>query len=119
MPTYQIYRIQTFDEGSNSYITARDQRWVTRLDSEFNNLQEAREYIEEKSRQHTDLPIFLDTHRKTILNDPNACSLEDFIEKFLFTEDKYLKYRRFFIGKPPLKLIQKALEADGIRCMKI
>lgn len=96
----QVFRIDTYDSRGNSHCVNRDENWIVRRDQAFATEHEAKEYVKRSSRALTEMSRF---------------SLEpDFAEEFCFTNARYLKYRRLFIGYPPLQAIRKALESDGI-----
>lgn len=116
--TTEVYKIQIFNEGSNAYGVARDERWELKLDTTFDNLVEAKEYIRQQSRQSTNLCNFLQQLRETKEEDRKITEVQ-FIDDFCFNDDKYLKYRRFFIGQPDTKLLFKELKNDGIVVKKI
>ena len=104
---YPVYRLRTLGMGSNAYGVARNEQWRFEKDKRFYNLAEAQQYIIEQSRLHTELPRFL--------VDVSHVDKNDFIWQFCFSNDMYLKYRRFFLGYPPVKEIEKVLKADGIQ----
>ena len=106
---YKIYCIYTFQNSDNSYTVSRDENWVPRLVTNLLTLAEAKQYVIEKSRLVTDLPLFL-------VNMDNS-KKDAFIEQFCFDDDKYLKYRRFFIGYPPIDKIKDALKKDGVKIL--
>jgi len=107
--SYQIYKISTYSIPDNSYKINRDENWIiTKVDIHPNSLEEAKNYVIEQSIIFSDLAIF--THNIQDVNDKNK-----FINEFCFTNDVYLKYRRFFIGYPPIKLIKNALIRDGVQ----
>lgn len=104
---YPVYRLRTLGMGSNAYGVARDEQWRFEKDKRFYKLDEAHQYIIEQSRLHTELPRFL--------VDVSDVDKNDFIWQFCFGNDMYLKYRRFFLGYPPVKEMEKVLKADGIQ----
>jgi hypothetical protein len=122
---YQTYRIDTFSEGSNAYITARTERWELVKDESFEDEVQAKSYVVEQSRRHTILPNFLLQNRDSRNEKINpGCkgeemSEEDLIDAFCFSDSKYLKHRRFFVGKPNIKEIFSALKKDGVVATKI
>lgn len=108
---YQVYRIMAFAVPNNSHKINRDENWEVKKDKAFTTEAEAKQYIIEQSVQKTDLLLFC-----------QSCSPEKkeaFKEEFCFTNDTYLRYRRFFLGYPPTKEIRKALEKDGVRVIKV
>jgi len=114
-----VYRIKVYSEGSNSHSTARDERWeVIKHDEEYECLPNAKVAIINLSRQHTELPNFIQSWKETKIED-RAVTLEDLIDGFCFSDDKYLKYRRFFIGVPLIRQIQQQLRTEGINVIRL
>lgn len=113
---FSIYRIQVFNEGSNSHGVSRQERWETvSHTNECKSIEKAREYVRVYSRQYTVLNQFLLQWRETKPCDREIQSEKEVIDQFCFDNDLYLKYRRLFIGVPPITLIQRSLRSDGIR----
>jgi hypothetical protein len=104
---FLVYRLRTLGMGTNAYGVARDEQWRFEKDKKFDDPNEAQQYIIEQSRLHTELPRFL--------VDVSDVDKNDFIWQFCFSNDVYLKYRRFFLGKPPVLQMEKALKTDGIQ----
>jgi len=115
---HSIYKIRTYSEGSNSYGVSRAERWVVEVDCECKELQEAKDYVKSKSREFTILPNVLQSWRETKPEHQTIKTEDELIEKFCFTDDQQLKHRRFFIGKPDLEAIQKALINDGVQIIQ-
>jgi len=112
-----LYRIQVFDEGSNSFTTARSSRWVLSADAKFDTIDEAKAYIIAKSYAHTDLPLFLQQWRES--PEPKR-TREQVINAYLFDNPQYLKHRRFFLNNTPqFKVLQEELANIGIKMEKI
>jgi hypothetical protein len=114
---YPVYRIYVFSEGSNSYSTARAERWEVKPDCSFESLESARDYIRAESRKHTELPRFLLQLRESLKLSSEGDTeqiIEQFIDQFCFESELYAKYRRFFIGKPPLGMIKRSLNSVGV-----
>lgn len=113
---FDIYRIHVYGEGSNAYTTARSERWQVKLDCTFDNEQDAKNYVISQSRQHTDLPLHLQSWRES---KDSSRTEEEVIESYLFNNPLYAKHRRFFINyKPTLKDIQSWLKEEGIQVIK-
>jgi hypothetical protein len=104
-----VYRIDAFDFGNNSHMTDRRESWTLKVDQEFDTLEDAKDYVRQKSRSHTSLPNFL------VGLSPDK-KIEA-IEEFCFT-DKYLFHQRFFINKPSMASLKKAVEAQGSSFVK-
>jgi hypothetical protein len=106
----EVYKIDVYPANNNSFRVDREESWILKKDKVFNDLKSAKQYIIDKSRIHTDLNLFLVDIRDEITK-------EHFVEEFCF-DSKYLKHQRYFIGKPDIKLIQRALEDDGVQFIK-
>lgn len=104
---YQVYKIEKFDAKSNGYsIGIREENWAEKFDCEFDNLEEAKQYVIVKNRQQSDLPLFLIT-----LSDSEK---KEFIEKFCFSnEPTWVCKRRYFLGKINKDLVYEGLRSDG------
>jgi len=108
--TFQVFKIDTYDIKGNTYGVGREESWIARKNKSFETEKEAKEYIRKQSLIHTDLINFL-TKGMGILESKEK---EDMIEKFCFTEDRFLLYRRFFLGYVPEKEIRRALKASNL-----
>lgn len=108
----EIYKIVTHNTFNNAYFTNRDETWVIKKDKQFKYEETAKKYIKEMSKQRTDMINFAGE----FLNNKEA--LDEFAEQFCFTNDIYMPYRRFFIGKPNLKKIKESLTKQGINVKK-
>ena len=106
MSKYTVYKIQTFSVPDNQYTTGRIENWNLQHDVDFDNEKEARLYIKEKTREHTDLALFSIRYKDKV-------EKEKFIEEFCFS-DKYIQYQRYFLGEPDVKKIKQALVNQGI-----
>jgi hypothetical protein len=106
---YQVYKIHIFDAKSNGYsVGIREESWISKFDSEFDNLSEVKKYVIQKNIQVSDLPLFL--------IGLSQSAKEKFIEEFCFSENpKWVCKRRYFIGKPNKDLIRQGLEMDNVR----
>ena len=106
---FEIYRIRPSCAPNNEYKINRDEVWnVSRVET-FDILTEAKRFVIEKNRLHSDLVKFEYTLKEE--------QIPDFLERFCFTDDKYLTDRRFFLGYPPIEKIKKALIKDGIKVL--
>ena len=102
---YQVYRLNCFPDQNNRYRINCDESWSIARDNSFSSKEDAEEYIIEKSRLNIHLPLFL-----------HFCSNKDkFSREFCFTDDTYLKYRRYFLNEVPIKELREASEKDGIK----
>jgi hypothetical protein len=104
----RVYRILTFEgtEG-NAYTVNRSEDWMVKMDKCFDSVEEAKAYVKAQSIQHTDLLLFghhlAGQEREAYMND------------FCFDDDRYLRFRRYFLGPPPVQAIKKALQNAGIK----
>lgn len=105
---YPVYRIQTFEVPDNAHKTGRTENWVVQLAQHFETETEAKLFICEKSRSGTFLPNLL-------IDCKTEAVREAFTNEFCFDNDLYLRYRRYFIGFPPLNAIRAQLTRDGIQ----
>ena len=103
-----VYRIDTFPISTNAYGVSRDESWVVHQDKTFQSLEEAKDYVRERSRLKTDLVLFL-----ARTQDP--AEKKRIIDEFCFHNDTYQQHRRFFIERPDITKIAKALHADGVQ----
>ena len=102
-----VYRIQTFTVPKNSHKINRDETWAITKNKSFKTTKQAEYYIREQSIKHTDFLIFA--------QDLSEKERDLFKDEFCFNNDQYLRYRRYFIGPPPLEAIKATLGKDGIR----
>ena len=117
MSAYLIYRIRTSTEGGNSHGIARGEKWQVFQEQEFDSLEEAKIYVRVKSRECTELPLFIQKWKETSEED-RTCTLEQLIDAFCFDDDSsYLRYRRLFIGKPPIEQIKLQLKASSVHIL--
>jgi hypothetical protein len=105
-PVVSVWRIHTYEVPDNAYTVGRRENWVAKPDREFDDLEAAKAYIRGQTRMHT-------TVANHLINLPPS-RREAFLDDFCFTDDRYMKDRRFFIDRPPVKDIQRALERDGV-----
>jgi hypothetical protein len=98
---YYLFKTDTF---GNSHFVNRDETWTVKLRESFPSIEEAETYVINMSKR--DIVRF--------------CSkpTDMFCREFCFTSDKYMKYRTYFIGKPDICKMKKALEEDGVKVIK-
>jgi len=111
--SFPVYRIYTVPSQTNAYTTGRMETWSIKLDQNFSNLLEAREYVINMNRAHSDLPLFL--------VDLKEDQKDEFTEEFCFSE-KYLHHRRFFLTKSTesdRNKIIRSLQDQGIDVIKV
>lgn len=106
-PKIEVYRIDTFSGENNEYGVDRSESWVLSIDSLHDTIEDAKDCVRSKSRVFTDLPLFVADFNTQEEKDSAA-------EEFCFS-DKYLKYQRFFVGKPSIANIKKRLKEEGVR----
>jgi hypothetical protein len=111
---FTVYRIDTYSVGNNKHSIDRGESWIERKDKEFLTEMEAKQYIRERSLIHTELVNFLIKGFKMMEGEEK----ERTINAFCFDDPRYLKYRRFFIGRAPKKEILQALRNDGVTIKK-
>ncbi len=105
-----VYRLDSFDFGNNSHMTDRRESWTLKKDEqEFDTVEEAKDYIRQKSRSHTYLP--------NLLVGLSEADKERTVEEFCFG-DKYLFHQRFFLTRPSMASLKKAVEAQGANFVK-
>ena len=90
-----IYRIDVSSAENNKYGIDRSESWVVKKDRVFETEEEAKEYVREKSRVHTDMVVLMGTHC-----DGEEAKVKA-VNDFCFDDDKYMPYRRFFLHKLP------------------
>jgi hypothetical protein len=114
-----VYRLVVFEEGSNSHGVARSERWELQLVTEtFASLDEAKQFIRDRSCEHTELPNFLQQWKETKPED-RTVTRDHVIEQFCFDDPKYLHKRRYFLGRPDLAAIRKQLHELDITTVTI
>ena len=104
--SFIIYRIDTFDYGSNSLgVGTRTENWYVRFDQMFDDEEEAKEYVRRKNRQVSSLPNWL-------ISIPEA-DRPAFVDTFCFGNDlRWLAERRYFLGKVPERAIREAIRTS-------
>jgi len=108
--TYTVFKIEKFEQGNNSFRTDREENWTLKKDKEFEVVTEARKYVIDKNRIHSDLPNFIvDLHEK---------DKEEAVMKFCFSDD-YEHLRVYFLGKPDINRIKNKLMENGINFRKV
>ena len=119
---FRVLKIDAFPMKSNSHsIGELHENWQLRqLDESFPSLQAAKSYIKCQSWNHTELANY--AMLNNVLKPGKIASEEEkdaFAEKFCFTDDRYLRHRRYFLSHEvkasELKQkMKRALEAAGI-----
>jgi hypothetical protein len=110
VPSFNVYKIDVYPQNNNAFRVDREESWILKNDKSFTTLDEAKDYIVEKSLIHTELS-------RLLVDIQDEHIREEFIQKFCFGTS-YLAYQRFFIDKPDIRAIQKAIEDNGVRFIK-
>jgi len=106
-----VYRINTLDTKTNKYSIGREQHWIVRKDKEFNDEKSAKLYVVEKSKIFTDCIALLGSKSMKL----DQTKKNEYYNDFCFNDEKYLLYRRFFLGYPPINEIKRLLRTNGIQ----
>jgi len=101
-----VYKIVICDTFNNEYFINRDETWSIEKDSEFSSEEDAMLYIITKSMIFTEIKRFLQE-----IPDEKK---DEFIREFLFNDDTYIIYRRFFIGLPDIDKMKRCFTCNGI-----
>ena len=104
---YVVFKLFTVDTFGNSHALNRDESWTLMRDRIFNNLEEAKQYVIDKNRVHSDM-VNLGFNLKDTEKDT-------FYDEFCFTNDKYVHKRRYFLGAPDKKKIIQNLREDNLK----
>ncbi len=110
--SFTIYRIDIVEVEGNHFSLGRDESWTVREDRTFDNEQDAKNYILDRSKIFTDCVLLV---QPLIARGASNEEKQKFYNGFCFDDDTYIKYRRFFIGKPPIEDIKAALKNDGVK----
>lgn len=108
MSKYQVKKINTVAVHGNAYNVDRGEVWGWSTCAVFNSYESAKEFADNKNCELPEYKNLL-PHDKT--------NIDNFTDLFL-NDDKYIKYRRYFVGNPPVDKISLALEKDGIFVLK-
>lgn len=101
---YKVYQITMWDTYGNSHGVNRDETWKYRMLRSFTSETEAINYANK-------LNLNLPDYKNMMPRDKSQ--IDAFANAFL-TDDRYIKYRRFFVGIPPMHEIARCLNADGV-----
>jgi hypothetical protein len=103
---YEVYHLRIFPGEDNRYGVDRSETWQPEPDRKFSTSEEAIEYIYNSTVIHvpefTNLALGLTGEQRVA-----------FAQAFCFDDTRYLKYRRFFLGKPNMKELKATLRAEG------
>lgn len=106
-----VYRIDTIPSQTNEFGVGRVETWTLKLDTRFTRTEEAKEYVRNKNRQHSDLPLFLP--------ELSEEAKEAFVDIFCFSDTEYLHLRRYFLGMPDQGEVMAAVRNQGIQVIKV
>lgn len=109
-PIYTVFKIDKFEHGNNSFRTDREESWIVKKDNEFEDYEEARKYVIDKNRIHSDLPNFI--------VDLQEKEKEEAVCSFCFS-DEYEHLRVYFLGKPDINKIKSKLTESGVTVKKV
>jgi len=106
----EVYKISVHDTYGNKYGVNRDDTWTVAhvVDKSIENPTLALEYVLEKNLS---LPYF---HMLTYLMTQNE--YDEFKSSFM-ENDLYIHHCRWFVGKPPMERILRALRRDGVKVL--
>lgn len=104
---YGVYRIKTSPSGTNAYGVSRTECWHIIFDENFQNEEEAKEYVIKQNLPHaTILP--------SLLIGKNEQDRQEMLNNFCFTPE-YAHHRRYFLGYPDTEVIRKNLWKLGVK----
>ena len=103
-----VYRIKPYPTFGNAYQCNRDETWEVLEDKTFETLEEAKEYIRDVSIKSPYMSIL------PLLHNLKENLKRQVLDDILFNNDRYLTHRRYFIGKPNIKKLTKALTLEGV-----
>lgn len=107
MSSYVVTKLFIVDTFGNSHAINRDESWTLKKDRFFASLEEAKQYVIDKNKIHSDMVRF-GFH----LPDEEK---DAFYQEFCFTNDKYLHQRRYFLGIPDTQKLLQNLRDDNIK----
>ena len=109
--SFEVFRLQVFPCEDNRYGVGRAETLQLQRDKVFATESEAVEHI----------------YNSTVIHVPEFGNLAyglqgeqrvAFAQAFCFDDDRYLKYRRFFLGIPDTKAMGKAYKSEGVRVVQ-
>jgi hypothetical protein len=102
---FQVYYLEKYPITSNAFTISRTEQWEFAKDKSFNTIEEAKEYIKNKTKSLPDFVLYAEGY----IGDKR----NELLEKFCFTDDFLLK-NRFFLEPCKDKIIVK-LQHEGIK----
>jgi hypothetical protein len=102
----EVYKINNIKMQNNTYYVDREEYWDVVLDATFKTMAEAKKYIIHMNKLHSDL----------LLNTLHMDETEKnkYILRFCFSDDCCMT-RKYWLGKPNIKLIKEQLHNIGIK----
>lgn len=97
---FQTYFLEKYPIQSNAYTVSRSETWKFTKDKEFQDLEEAKEYVRMKNRYTPEFVLQAE--------NINGNQREELLDKFSFGND-YLLKRRYFIEPLPKKEIRESI----------
>ncbi len=104
---YKVYKLIKYDIKSNSHTVGRSENWEFKVDSVFEDIDDAKYYI---MKQSSILPDFIRMSYRMTEKEKDA-----FIEDFCFKNINLLKYNKYFLDPLPLKQLKELLIKDGVK----
>lgn len=104
---HTIYRLDAYDFSSNNYNVGRAEEYRFVVHKQTKTYEEAEKEVLQLSRVLPDAIVL----REHVQGEEN---IEKFMKEFCFNDDKYMRYRKYFIDYVPKKQLKKALNAVGI-----
>lgn len=119
---FEVWQIVNKKMENNKYVIDREEHWHTVKIAEYKTEAEAKQCVIDNTLVHhstshiNNLVWALEKSLADYYNDTAQMLLEKkqmFYNEFCFTNEKYLQYRRFFVGKPSTKDIRAIVESSG------
>jgi hypothetical protein len=109
---FEIYKILKVGAASKSHCINRTEDWIVqKLENTFANEKDAVDFLRQSTKT---TPEFILQAEYITDSDKR----EEFLTTFL-SQDKYLIYRRYFIGKPPKSKIINQLLTNKINVVQL
>jgi hypothetical protein len=102
---FQVYYLEKYPITTNAFSISRTEQWEFTKDKSFNTIEEAKEYIKNKTKSLPDFVLYAEGY----IGDKR----NELLEKFCFTDDFLLK-NRFFL-EPCKDKITVKLQQEGIK----
>jgi hypothetical protein len=108
--SFEVYQLRVYPCEDNRYAVGRQETWQLARSRTFDNKEDATEYIFNSTIIH--VPEF--TNLALGLTGDQRLA---FAQAFCFDDERYLKYRRFFLGKPDFRALRSSLEQEGVKVL--